>query len=73
MKIVTCEILVTRDERPLFKTQSMPAYACAKVYEELKDKFRMEMYDVRIIKKTLYQGYSELKNVTKETEKDTLF
>jgi len=73
MKVVTCQVVVTKDERVMFKTEPMPAYNCKTVYEELQDKFRLSMYGVRIIKKTTYQGYCEMKNVTKEENTDFPF
>jgi len=73
MKKVTCQVVVTKDSRVMFKTVEMPVYNCKEVYEELWEKFRISKYEVKIIKKTTYQGYSEMKNITKETDNDFPF
>ncbi len=68
MRTITCQVVVKVNDRVLFKTEPTPAYNCKEIFEELEDKFRMSKYSVKIIKKTVYSGYAELKNVTKEDD-----
>ena len=50
----------------MFKTEPMNPHECQNAYEELSDKFRLKMYGVKILKKTIYQGYSSLENLKKK-------
>lgn len=68
MKKETVQLVVLRNNSVLFKTEPIPTHACKTIYEELQDKFRISMYEVKILKKTTYQGYAELKNVIREDE-----
>ena len=71
MKTITVQVVLMKDHRVLFKTEPMPLRACEDVYEELKDKFRMKMFDIKILKKTTYLGYAKLETIN--NDKDSLF
>lgn len=66
MKVVYGQVIVFKDERVMFKTEPMNPHECQNAYEELSDKFRLKMYGVKILKKTIYQGYSSLENLKKK-------
>ncbi len=57
------QIVVNREGSVLFKTEQLPPYACERAFEELKDKFRISIYDIKILKITTYKGYSKLENI----------
>jgi len=68
VKAVYGQVIVFKDERIMFKTEPMHPRECQEAYEELSDKFRLKMYGVKILKKTIYQGYSSLENLSKDKQ-----
>ena len=69
MKIITAQVVVKKiGYGVLFKTESLPANAIKRVYDDICKFFPDGHYEINLLKTTTYIGYAQLHQIMGDRE-----